>query len=486
MKKRYLYAILLASILVLACVSSATAATMSVAASDSASTTKLQANLVCTGSNDRTQITSALNSVATSGGGTVYLSEGTFTISSINIPANVVLQGKGPASTLLRFPSTGNVNLPNSGSKLVGVKITGPAVVYITASHVTVEDVALYSKGKRWAAFCVEKLSAASTLEDIEFRSCQAIDCDTTGFMISASDYSYVIKNLRFISCRAVNCGASGQYNPWVVGFDLAERASVDGMLVDSCYASGSYESGFHFEGAPSVKNAVLRNCVSENNGLSPTAQWGAGYVVGEGTVLENCKSANNQYGFFIHTAGFRASQCVDTGSDTSFIMARYISGITLTNVGSKNAKETALTGLDQSNLKVTNMVVENCLGSTPVLAPRATNSVIDWKYGSVSSIGSGVVTTPTAVKTAVSKPTQIAPSTATIKFTSTPTVGKIYLDGVYKGVTPAKISGITLGVHRAEIRYSGYRTWVKSISVTSDFVNRISPYSYNPTLVRL
>jgi hypothetical protein len=86
---------------------------------------------------------------------------------------------------------------------------------------------------------------------------------------------------------------------------------------------------------------------------------------------------------------------------------------------------------------------------------------------------------------TAQPTPTTSA-QTASIKFTSYPAGGSIYLDGAYKGVTPATISGITLGTHRAEIRRTGYQTWVKTIQVTSDFVGRYKPYSYNPTLVKL
>jgi hypothetical protein len=84
--------------------------------------------------------------------------------------------------------------------------------------------------------------------------------------------------------------------------------------------------------------------------------------------------------------------------------------------------------------------------------------------------------TTPTPTSTA-------APSkTASIKFTSVPAGGKIYLDGAYRGITPATIPGIDLGTHRAEIRYSGYQSWVKSITVTQDFLSRVC--SYNPTLI--
>ncbi len=517
MKTRHLFLIVVASVLVLALVSSATALTVSVAASDSSATSKSQANYVCTGTNDQTQITNALNAVAASGGGTVHLSEGTFTVNWLTIPANVVLQGKGSATTFLQSPSSGSIDLPNPGSKLGGVKISGKSMVYITASHVTVQDVTITSRGMRWCSFGVETLSSTNPVEDVEFRDCKVIDSDNIGYWISATSYGWYVKNLRFINCQAINCGATAQFNPWVVGFDLAEMASVDGMLVENCYASGNYESGFHFEGQPVVRNAVLRNCVSENNGLSPTAIWGAGYVLGEGTVVENCVSRNNKDGFFVHSNGVAIKQCTDTSSERSFFLEYHTGGHTLTDVGSKGATINALSALDQTNTVVTNLIVENCLGSTPVLVPRGINSVFDWRYGSISSIGAGTVpttapttapttTVPTTVRTTVpttvqttvpttapttvpttvrtTVPTTTATQTAEIRFTSSPPGGQIYIDNVYKGLTPATISGITLGAHRFEIRLPGYQTWGKTVQVTSSFVGVFN--SYNPVLVKI
>ena len=518
MRTRYLYLFVVASVLLMALVTSAAALTVSVAASDSSSLSKSQANYLCSGTNDRTQITTAMNAVAASGGGTVYLSEGLFRITSITIPANVVLQGKGSVSTHLQFVSNGRVDLPNAYSKLNGVKLTGPVMVYITASHIALQDVVLYSRGMFWASFSIEAISPTTVLEDIELRDCQAIDCDTFGYCVSASEWTHVFKNLRFINCRAIDCGRNARMSEWVAGFDLAEKGSVDGMLVDGCYASGNYESGFHFEAQPVVKNVVMRNCVSENNGQKPEPMWGAGFVVGEGTVTENCRSVNNQYGYFVLGVGSKVQQCVDTGSDTSFILLHWLKGATLTDIGSKNAKETALTGADQTNLVVTNMVVENCLGSNPILAPNLINSVIDWRYGLVSEIGPGTVQTPvpTTVPSTLTPtptiptptptiptptPTTPAPTstatpssqTASIGLVSTPGSAKIFVDGVYKGLTPPTgslkptvVSGLTLESHRVEVRLDGYQTWAKTIKVTSAFVGRTNPYTYNPTLVKI
>ncbi|MEN6514449.1 MAG: hypothetical protein ABFC82_10965, partial [Methanoculleus sp.] len=51
--------------------------TLVVAASDSTSTAKAQADYVCDGSNDQAEIQNAINALP-AGGGTVQLTEGTF------------------------------------------------------------------------------------------------------------------------------------------------------------------------------------------------------------------------------------------------------------------------------------------------------------------------------------------------------------------------------------------------------------------------
>ncbi len=61
------------------------------------------------------------------------------------------------------------------------------------------------------------------------------------------------------------------------------------------------------------------------------------------------------------------------------------------------------------------------------------------------------------------------APQSATIKFTSVPSGGRLYIDGVNKGVTPVTVPGITFGDHSIEIRLNRYTKWTDSITVTPD-----------------
>ena len=114
----------------------------------------------------------------------------------------------------------------------------------------------------------------------------------------------------------------------------------------------------------------------------------------------------------------------------------------------------------------------------------NAEGSDITTKSG-YTAVDPQVLPTVTATVTPTVTATPAA-QTASIRFTSKPAGGTIYLDGVYQGLTPATITGIPLGVHRTEIAYPGYTSWIKSISVTSADVNRTPPSSYNPTLTRL
>jgi hypothetical protein len=79
---------------------------------------------------------------------------------------------------------------------------------------------------------------------------------------------------------------------------------------------------------------------------------------------------------------------------------------------------------------------------------------------------------TPTIVPTTA--PTQVSLGTGTLKVTSIPTGAPVYLDGVYKGVTPITITGVSYGLHQLKvvaIKYgvpsNPYSTLVKVLNST-------------------
>jgi len=72
-----------------------------VAAADSSDRHKLQADYVCDGTADDVEINEALSQVKAAGGGTVFLSAGSYTLAdTIKIPSDVTLAGEGTATKL--------------------------------------------------------------------------------------------------------------------------------------------------------------------------------------------------------------------------------------------------------------------------------------------------------------------------------------------------------------------------------------------------
>ena len=56
--------------------------------------------------------------------------------------------------------------------------------------------------------------------------------------------------------------------------------------------------------------------------------------------------------------------------------------------------------------------------------------------------------------------------TTGSLDISSTPQGSEIYVDGVYKGISPLVLSDITTGSHMLELRYSGYTSLKKSVEI--------------------
>jgi len=59
-------------------------------------------------------------------------------------------------------------------------------------------------------------------------------------------------------------------------------------------------------------------------------------------------------------------------------------------------------------------------------------------------------------------------PTTGSLDVRSSPSGASIYIDGVYKGVTPKVISGLSAGSHQAKVTKSGYNDYTRTTSVTA------------------
>ncbi|NLM29961.1 MAG: glycosyl hydrolase, partial [Methanomicrobiales archaeon] len=308
--------------------------TITVAASDSTSTVKAQADYVCSGSNDQAKIQSAINALPARGG-IVQLSEGTFNCAGSILPkAHTTLKGKGDDKTFIRFTNDGILRVDTEYVMLENFHVQGTGyrasrdagVVYIRASHNAVKDVTGTADSTIQALFYVRSVGIGNkNIEDIEFTRVVADSPGTYGFIHSSWGTNYKVhKNIRYADCKAINCGRYSAYNPWVTGFDFAELNDIENLRVTGCIAEGTLESGFHFEWGPVKKDIVLTDCISRNNGQKPFPAtyslggedyFGSGYYAPRGQyTFNNCiAEGNSAYGFFFsYPDGVYLYNCMD------------------------------------------------------------------------------------------------------------------------------------------------------------------------------
>lgn len=252
----------------------------------------------------------------------VLLRDGIYPISGANIliPVGGSLQGETNDGTILQFNTAHQIRVDYSNSRLANFKITGKPLLAIgvTASHNLVENIIVTVDGSQDLVFVV--WVSNTTLEDIEFRNCAAHDCGRTGFYAEGDGATQIIKNLRYINCRAINCGKMSRHNEWVVGFDLGEGPlTVDGLFMQGCYATGSWESGFHLENSVLIKNSIIEDCISNNNGRDKTEPaYAAGFLLHNGVTLKNCTANENMFGLKVENRGPDPLQAINVDISTN------------------------------------------------------------------------------------------------------------------------------------------------------------------------
>ena len=309
-------------------------ATITVAASDSTSTAKAQADYVCDGSNDQAEIQNAINALP-AGGGTIQLTEGTFNCAGSILPkAHTTLKGQGDDATFIRFTNDGILRVDAEYVTLENFHVKGTGysasrdfgVVYIRAGHNAVRDVTGTADRTIQGLFYVRSVGLGNkNIEDIEFTRVVADSPGTYGFLHSSWGTNYKVhKNVRYTDCKAIDCGRYSAYNPWVTGFDFAELNDIENLRVTRCVAEGTLESGFHFEYGPNKKDVLFTDCISKNNGqkafpktysLGGEDYFGSGYYAPRGAyTFNNCTAeGNSAYGFFFsYPDGVYLYNCTD------------------------------------------------------------------------------------------------------------------------------------------------------------------------------
>lgn len=300
-------------------VTPASTSMVTVGAPDTSAADRASADLLCSGTDDVEVIQKAIDSLA-SQRGTLRLLSGTYTFDrTVAVRPGMRLLGSGPEQTTIHFSHEGWLEAFER-SKVDQLRITGSGGLLIPESGVQVSDVVASVDRTHSAAFLV--YAGGKELEGISFYNCSAVNCGTTGFMNAGEGYPCLIRNIRYEDCSAQNSGNSGErFNDWVVGFDIAETAEVADVTMVRCHAVGNWESGFHEEvdkviGAVTISNSTsLRNGSKRDQG---PPKYGAGFLVGGGTVLLDCVSSENEVGYYCMN-GSMLVRCMDSGSQLGF-----------------------------------------------------------------------------------------------------------------------------------------------------------------------
>lgn len=107
--------------------------------------------------------------------------------------------------------------------------------------------------------------------------------------------------------------------------------------------------------------------------------------------------------------------------------------------------------------------------GTIPAGAVRGTNKTLV-KIQELDARGYSIASSVVNVNHLVGEPTPPpTPAYGTISVSSSPPGADIYIDNVYKGLSPATFTGIPNGNHIVLMRLDGYPDFTKSVTVTGD-----------------
>ena len=280
--------------------------------------------------------------------GSIFFKKGTYYLTTnFIVPENSWIKGEGN-TTILTATNQESILLGHSNSMLSDVQVTGGLCVNIQAtngthiSDITVHDVNINIGSLSQAAIMVMANGSKAWLSYVSLYNINIVP-GCFGVLVQGTGPTSLIDNVTMTDIHVIDAGLNSRYNDWVTAFDLREKGTVRDMIVTRCSAVGSWESGFHTEQIyPSVKNIVLRDCYSGNNGQKPTPSFGNGFMIAGGESLYNCIAENNKNAGYdiVNNFGPQAYLfgCVDRGSGTGFFSTATVYRIELHNCISYNA----------------------------------------------------------------------------------------------------------------------------------------------------
>lgn len=345
-------------------------ATLVVAADDSATLSKNQADYVCDGTADEVQINAAFNALPAMGG-TVFLPAGNYEVAaSISIPSNGTLRGDGTA-TIIKLADSANTHIiVNGGTDNITIRnlilngngvnqhvdtksnhtleLTNPVNAIVDNVHIinsrgygllVVND----DRGQYTNIVCTGPAAAGDTAGGINISAgntymafCEAKDHLWDGVDASGRSYGIWVEGS---DLTMVGCTASNNFNDGLVLRDTSDIRVYGGSFTDSTADKGAHISdagGFNqdivfygtifadnFKGGlttdATTVNITFIGCDITGNGSTSSGSNYKGIDLrGTGHIFDNCHIDNNGNG------------AVDSGHGVSFATAS--SHMTFTN----------------------------------------------------------------------------------------------------------------------------------------------------------
>ena len=97
------------------------------------------------------------------------------------------------------------------------------------------------------------------------------------------------------------------------------------------------------------------------------------------------------------------------------------------------------------------------------------------YDYTLTTTVIAGKTTGITAILTALPPAAMPTPTTGDLDIRSTPSGANVYVDSMYKDVTPAVVSGLSEGSHQIKLTKSGYYDYTQTTSVTAGKTTTVS-----------
>lgn len=281
---------------------------------------------------DSAALQTLVNTVATAGGGTVYLPPGTYVVSAVYLASNITLLGAGMGSTVLKLDPAAT-----PGTNAIVIRVANGSTT--AASWVTVRDLTIDGNkaafpspaGKVYGYYLGTGTAGLVTdclVESVEFRNCptyaldivnalrvSVTDCFShdngaaSGTNNACSGFEILADDVTLVNCRAVNNA--------VKGFTSGESGVVHYRTkLIGCTAQGNLSDGMYFHDG--LTDSAILGGTSRNN-------TGSGVVMAtaavRNTVVGVTASGNAVNGFRIDAGTYNIlSACIADANATASV----------------------------------------------------------------------------------------------------------------------------------------------------------------------